>query len=43
MKFQGAVALMVAKSTENNFDSLEIFVVHLGFIAKHHLKMKLKS
>ena len=40
MKFQGAVALMVAKSTENNVDSLEIFVVHLDLIAKYYLKMK---
>ena len=39
MKFQGAVALMVAKSTENNVDSIEIFVVHLDFITKDHLKM----
>ena len=40
MKFQGAVALMAAKSTEKNIDCLEIFVAHLDFITKDHSKMK---
>ena len=40
MKIQGAAALMLAKSTENNVDNLEIFFVDLDFIAKDHLKMK---
>ena len=31
MKFQGAVALMVGKSTEHNVDNIEIFVVHFDF------------
>ena len=40
MKIQGAVALMLAKSTEKNVDNLETFFVDLDFITKDHLKMK---